>query len=98
MAACQKQKAQRDTRKCGEHKPARAAQMNLIPVLYDDDARDGDRHEHGEWSGYMQRNADSEQWNGDQRLAKTECRANQCGNEDDGQNIDSDEGDRVLAD
>jgi len=40
-------------------------------------------HKHGEWRGHLQRNAERKQRNGDQRLAKAECRANQCGDKHD---------------
>jgi hypothetical protein len=96
MAACQKQQTKRDARKCGNHKPYRAAQMNFLPVLHNDDASDGDRQKYGQWSGYLQWNAESEQGNGNQRLAKTKRRANQRGDKHDGQNLQSDKVDWNL--
>lgn len=70
MSARQKQQTQRNTKKGGEHKPAGAMQMDLLPVLHDNYARDRDRYEHGERGGHVQRNAEGEKRNGDQGFAK----------------------------
>jgi len=81
MIAREEQKAERNTKKSGKHEPGRAAQVNLLPVLYDNYASDGNRHQHGEWGSHLQRNAEGEQWNRNQGFAKAECRPDQRGDQ-----------------
>ena len=47
----EKQEAERDSEKRCEDEPAGAEQVNVFPVLDDDDGGDGDRHQHGERGG-----------------------------------------------
>ena len=65
MTARQKPKPKRNSQESGEYEPNRANKMNLFPVLYDDYACDGDRHQHGKGSGDLQRNVEGEQWDRD---------------------------------
>jgi hypothetical protein len=44
---CQQQQAQRDAEQRGQDQPPRTAEMDLVPVLHDDDGGDGDRDEDG---------------------------------------------------
>jgi hypothetical protein len=81
MTARQKQKPQWNAEESGEYEPACAVQVDVLPVLDDNDARDGNRHQHRQRRGDFQRNAEREQRNGDQGLAKAECRSNQRGGE-----------------
>jgi len=57
-----------------------------VTVLHNDDTSGSNRQKHREWSGYLQRKAEGEQWDSDQRLPKTECRANQRSSKQDEQN------------
>ncbi len=70
MSTREKQQTQRDTKKSGEHEPDCTTQVNFFPVLYNHNASDRNRHQHGEWGGHVQGNAEGEQWNGDQGLTK----------------------------
>jgi hypothetical protein len=79
MTARQKRKPQWNAEESGEYEPTRAAQVDVLPVLNDNDARDRNRHQHRQRRGDFQRNAEREQWNRDQSLAKAKCRSNQRG-------------------
>lgn len=46
--------------------------MDLLPILYDDYARDCNRDKYGEGGGHAQRKHEGEEGNSDQRLTKTE--------------------------
>lgn len=83
MAAGEEQKAEGDAKKRREREPAGAAEMDMFPVLRDNDGGDGDRQQNGKRGGHVQWNKKSEQGNGDERLAEAERRSNQCGCEND---------------
>lgn len=84
MSTFQKEKTQGNTEETGEDEPACAVEMNLVPVLHDDDEGDGDRNQDGERGGNGDRDAEGEERDGDERLPKAECGSNQRGEEDDG--------------
>jgi hypothetical protein len=83
MRTPQKQQTQWDAKQAGEYEPACATQMDLLPVLQDNYAGDGNRYQDRERGSRVQWNAEGEQRNGDQRLAKPECGANYRGNKQD---------------
>lgn len=83
MAVRQEQQAQRNTEQAGQHEPARATQVDFLPVLHYNDAGDGDGDEHGQGRGHGQRNAEREQRNRDQRLTETESGPDHRSDKDD---------------
>jgi hypothetical protein len=79
MTTGQKQKTQRDSKKGGEYEPASATQVDIFPVLHNNDAGDRDRHQHGEWGGDAEGNEEGKQRNGNERFAKAKGGSNQGG-------------------
>ena len=86
MGAAEEQQTQRQAGKSGEQKPACACPMDLLPVLRDHNGRDGDGEQHCQRDSGLQRNAEGQQRNRDQSLAKTKGRTNQRRDEDDREN------------
>ena len=86
MAAFEQPKAEWNAGQRGKQEPAGATKMNLPPILHNNYAgnRDGDKH--GEWSSYLERNKEGQQRDSDECLTKTECGADQRGDEHDEQN------------
>ncbi len=83
MSARQKKETERYSERCKEDKPSRTAQLNFVPVLYDDNCGDRDREQHGERSGFLQGNAERKQRDRNESLSEAERRPNQRGDEDD---------------
>src|SRR5271165_3136926 len=87
MAAGEQRQAKRDAEDGGEHQPSHAARVHFPPVLHHHDERDGDGDEDGQRGGYFERDAQRQQRNGEQRLAKPDGRANERRDENDGENV-----------
>jgi hypothetical protein len=63
--------------------------MDVMPVLNDHNAGNGDGEKDSKGCGYLNRQDEGEQGNRYECLSKTEGRADQCGEEDDGENPDN---------
>lgn len=72
MRAAQKQRPKRDAGKSWQKQPQTAAQMDVAPVLKENDGCDGDGQQHSERRGDVDRDEEREQWDGHKRLAEAE--------------------------
>ena len=86
MGAGEQEQADGNAEERGKNEPSSAEQVDFFPVLYDDDGGDGDRNQHGERGGDLQRKAEDEQWNRDETFAESEGGADQRGDEHDKKN------------
>jgi hypothetical protein len=91
MGARQKQQAERDSEQRGEDEPAGREQMDLLPVLQDDDGGYGDRDQYAEWGGDVDGEEEGEEWDGDESLTEAEGGSDQGGEEDDEKDQDGGE-------
>jgi hypothetical protein len=91
MGARQKQQAERDAEQRGEDEPAGAEQMDLLPVLQDDDGGYGDRDQNAEWGGDVDGEEDGEERDGNESLPEAEGGSDQGGEEDDEKDQDGGE-------
>ena len=91
MNARQKQQAERDSEQRGEDEPTGAAQMDLLPVLQDDDGGYRDRDQYAEWGGDVDGKEESEERDGDESLPEAEGGSDQGGEEDDEKDQDGGE-------
>ena len=87
MTAGQQQQPERDTEQGGEYQPARAAHVDLAPVLDDHQKRDGNRNQHCQRSGTLPREPQDQQWNRQQRFTESQGRSNQRRHEDHQQHV-----------
>src|SRR5215469_148364 len=96
VMAGEKQETDGNAEQCGEDEPSGTDEVNLFPVLYDDDGGNGNGDKHGKRRGDTQRNAKREQRHGHQRFPKAEGGANQSREENDEQNVAGGRVDRGL--
>ena len=83
LPAVSSMQAQWNAEQRRKHQPARAAQMDLLPVLRNDDGGNSDGNKHRQRGSDVNRKAKGEQRNSDQRLAKSKDGANQRGDKND---------------
>src|ERR1700691_3849186 len=81
MSTGQQRNAQWNTRKRRCQQPARTAEVDHPPVLYNDDAGYCDREKNGDRSSNLDRNSERKQRDGNQGFAKTKSRADHRGDE-----------------
>ena len=75
----QEYEAERDAEQGRQHQHGGAAEVNLAPVLHDNDEGHGDGGHHGDGRRHLDGHDEREQRHGDQRLTKAEGGANEGG-------------------
>ena len=83
MSAVEQEEAERNAGKRREQQTGRAAEVNLFPILDNDDDGNGDREEDSEGRGGPQRNEERQEGDRDEGLAESEGRADEGGQKDD---------------
>jgi hypothetical protein len=88
MGAGEQQQAEGDSEQGGEDEPAGREQVNLIPVLQNDDGGDGDGYEDSERGSHVHRDEEGEERDRNEGFAETERGSDQRSEEDDGKDED----------
>jgi hypothetical protein len=86
--AGEEEEPQRGAQKSGGEESAGAADVDVAPVLEDDDGGDGNRDEHGERSGGGEGELEREQGHGEEGLAETKGGADEAGEKQDKENVE----------
>ncbi len=70
---------ERNAEQCGKHQPARAAQMDILPILNEHHDGHGNRNQHGQRRSHLNRQGQCEQRHGHQRFSEAESGTNERG-------------------
>jgi len=85
----QQPQTQRNAEQRRQHEPTGAAEVNVLPVLRDDDGGDRDGNEYRQGSCNVYWNAESQEGNSNEGFPKSKYGPNRRGKKDNEQNIDS---------
>jgi len=83
----QQQQAERNAGRAREHQPHGDRHLHVSPVLGDDNRGDGNRNHHRNRRGGLDGQGERQERDGNQRLAKAECRAHERRAEQDGDDV-----------